>query len=110
MKAEIRYDNPKKTINAGYYVIMGGMSSNPTWEEYIREISDEFKPHFEAIRKAIEYADLEGKCADEIANNVHFRCEDGIEFGFSWRAWGDLMQAIVGKQEGYMEYYMNLGR
>lgn len=76
MEAEIRYDNPTKPYGKGYYFMMGGMSSNPTWEEYLREVVDEFKPHFEAIKKAIEGAGMVGRCADteNIANRIHFRC------------------------------------
>ena len=38
--------------------------------------------------------------------NKSFVFSDKTALGFSWRAWGDLMSAIVGKNEGYMAYYM----
>jgi len=88
------------------HTIFGGDPSNPTWEEYLAQYDDEFKPHIIAIRKAIEESEWMKATAEQFCNNHIFECSDGITYAFSWRAWGDLMQAIVDKREGYMSYYM----
>lgn len=86
--------------------IMGGNPDNPTWEEYLQDFNEKYHPHFELLKKAIYELEWVGETADSIANDYSFVFSDGIKLSFSWRAWGDLMQAIVGKREGYMTYYM----
>ena len=90
-----------------YTPIMGGDNSNPTWEEYVNDLKDEYKPHFEMIKKAIIDNGWIGMTGEQQQDErISFKFSDGTHFGFSWRAWGDLMQAIVNKKEGYMTYYM----
>lgn len=84
----------------------GGDSSNPSWQDYVATFKEEYRPHIELLRKAIEENDLVGEKADHYANMTSFKFSDGQHWGFSWRAWGDLMQSIVNKNEGYMAYYM----
>lgn len=87
--------------------LMGGDTSNPSWEEYLNRYKDEYKPHFVLIKNAIEENGWVGMTGEEMQNeNIQFQFSDGKAIGFSWRAWGDLMQAIVNKKEGYMKYYM----
>jgi hypothetical protein len=86
--------------------IMGGDNSNPSWEEYMSFVMEEYKPHFELLKKAIQELGWVGKTGEDISNYYAFVFSDGKGFSFSWRAWGDLMQAIVNKKEGYMRYYM----
>lgn len=88
-----------------YIPIFGGMDLSPDWEEYLEDIKDDYKQHFELIKKAIEELGWVGVKADSKANDTYFKFSDRITIGFSWRAWGDLMSAIVGKGEGYMAYY-----
>lgn len=93
----------------GYIPIMGGNDSNPTWEEFLDQFDDDYKPHMELIKSAIQNVDndLYGITGEQKQNmGVTFKFSDGQHWGFSWRAWGDLMQAIVNKKEGYMKYYM----
>lgn len=104
MKAQIRYD-AYEVDEAHDVGILGGDDSNPKWEEYLEGFKEPFRPHVQAIRKAIEEAGLVGSRGCQVANDISFLV-DGYKFTFSWRAWGDLMQAIVGKREGYMAYYM----
>ncbi|KKN13197.1 hypothetical protein LCGC14_1008950 [marine sediment metagenome] len=85
--------------------IMGGDSSNPKWDEYIRQYKRKYKPYIRLIRKYIIENKLIGITGDQ-QNEWAFEFSDGANLGFSWRAWGDLMQAIVNKREGYMTYYM----
>jgi hypothetical protein len=87
------------------HTILGGDSNNPTWQEYLDDYKDEFKPHIELIRKAIEANYMVGYTGQD-ADDLYFKFSDENVFGFSWRGWGDLMQAIVNKKEGYMAYYM----
>jgi len=98
------YDEVK---DKGTFTLMGGDSSNPSWDEYVDGFKEEYRPHIKLIRKAIEdngWIGLTGENQDN--ENIQFRFSDGSLWGFSWRAWGDLMQAIVNKKEGYMTYYM----
>ena len=94
-------DEPKEPI-----VMLGGDPTNPDWYEYLDKLKDEFRPHFVLIRGAIERLGWVGEKADSHANDVWFAFSDGTSVGFTMRGWGDLMQAIVGKREGYMAYYM----
>lgn len=89
-----------------YHPIIGGMDTAPNWEEYLSNYKDEYKPHLILVKKAIENLGWVGETAASKANNTCFVFSDGTSFSFSWRAWGDLMSAIVGKNEGYMAYYM----
>ena len=88
-----------------YEVISGGDDSCPIWEEYVEDFKEEFRPHIAAIREKLESMGWVGKPAWEACNTSTFVFSDGTKIGFTWRAWGDLMQAIVGKREGYMKYY-----
>lgn len=87
-----------------YQPIFGGMDTSPTWEEYLEEYRDEYKPHFRLIKRAIEELGWVGETAESKANDTCFVFSDKIALGFTWRAWGDLMSAIVGKNEGYIKY------
>lgn len=86
--------------------IIGGNSANPSWEQYLSSFKEEFRPHILLVRKAIEESRWVGETGESMANRYCFHFSDGVMFGFSWRAWGDLMQAIVDKNEGYIKYYM----
>lgn len=101
VKIEIGDDTPENC-----HIEMGGDSSNPTWEEYISDYRDEWQKYIKLIRKAIEDSGLLGIKADNFCNNHYFQFSDGESIAFTWRAWGDIMQAIIGKREGYMKYYM----
>jgi hypothetical protein len=89
-----------------YDVVMGGLDSNPLWKEYILGFKKQYQPHIRLLRKGIIEAGWIGKTGGEIANDWCFIFSDGVSIGLSWRAWGDLMQAIINKREGYMAYYM----
>lgn len=97
----------QKRTTEEYHSFMGGDDSNPTWQEYIDGYKDEYKPHVLLIKKCIEENGLLRETGEGMQRlGVTFKFSDGQHWGFSWRAWGDLMQAIINKQEGYMEYYM----
>jgi hypothetical protein len=89
-----------------YNPLFGGLSEAPTWDEYLEMWKEPFREKLAAIRICIEENNLIGKTGGEFCNDNMFEFEDGTIISFSWRAWGDLMQAIVGKREGYMAYYM----
>jgi hypothetical protein len=103
-KLTVEVVNDQKDKNQ--IVIMGGRADNPTWEEYIEDYNDEGKERFELIKEYIKDSSFYKMTADKFCNDNHFRFSDGEEIAFTWRAWGDLMQAIVGEREGYMKYYM----
>lgn len=84
---------------------LGGDPSSPTWDEYLSQFVPEARPYVEAVRRCIEEQDLVGLTGEE-AQEGHIAFSDGKTLSLTWRAWGDLMQAIVNKREGYMRYYM----
>jgi hypothetical protein len=92
-------------IDKDMEIISGGMQTNPKWDDYLDFYKQEYRPYIIQIRKYIEDNSLIGTTGEE-QNNWSFKFNDGRHLGFTWRAWGDLMQAIVNKNEGYMEYYM----
>ena len=89
-----------------YQPIMGGDNSNHSWEDYLKNYKEEYQPHILLVREALEKLNWIGDTGEQHSNDTCFVFSDGNSFGFSWRAWGDLMQAIVDKNEGYMQYYM----
>lgn len=98
-------DNFDPRTNEKHHVIMGGDSSNPTWEDYLGGWREKFRKYITKMKEYIKENNLIGKTG-EWQDSLHFKFNDGTEIGFTWRAWGDLMQAIVGKREGYTAYYM----
>lgn len=89
-----------------YMPISGGKQIPCDWEEYLQNYKPEYHQHLELLKKAISEIGWIGETAENICNYYDFVFSDGVIFGFTWRAWGDLMDAIVGKKEGYMAYYM----
>lgn len=100
---ELCYNDPDECE-----VIMGGDSSNPTWDEYLKKFENlEFQKRIYLIRYVIEENGLVGITGERKQDlGISFKFSDGVHLSFTWRAWGDLMQAIVNKREGYVEYYM----
>jgi hypothetical protein len=84
---------------------LGGDPSSPNWEGYVAGFNNDLRPYFEVWKEWI-LVQNPYPCADEICNDYHFEFSDGKKFSLSWRAWGDLVQAAVNKQEGYLTYYM----
>ncbi len=99
----VRNYEPLQTDN--YFPILGGDNRNQSWQEYFDEIKEELKPHVLLLKQSIEENHLIG-CTGQDVDDLYFKYSDGVVFSFSWRAWGDLMQSIVDKREGYMAYYM----
>lgn len=89
-----------------HYSISGGDDRNPTWEEYKADYEEYFHPHLELLKEAIIQIGWVGMTGEQICNYYHFDFSTGEKIAYTWRAWGDLMQAIVDKKEGYMTYYM----
>ena len=80
----------------------GGDNRNPTWDEYVADFFEEVRPVLEAIRACPDSANLIGSDM----NHGFFSISDGRSVTFTWRGWGDFRQAMEGKREGYMAYYM----
>lgn len=87
-------------------IISGGLPFNPTWDEYLEIYLKAFHERLKLIKECIISNNLVGVKADAFCNDNYFEFSDGRKIAFTWRAWGDLMQAIVNKREGYMKYYM----
>lgn len=102
LTVEILYNSDEETN-----VFMGGDSRNLSWEEYVDEFRDEFKPHIRLLKDALDKAGHIGLIGEEQQNlGITFKFSDGQHWSYTWRGWGDLMQAVVDKREGYMAYYM----
>jgi hypothetical protein len=85
---------------------MGGINPPPSWDEYLEQFIESARPKILAIRELLVEEGLVGRYANEMANDTIFYFpEDSFYIQFSWRAWGDLMQSVVNKREGYMRYY-----
>ena len=108
MKAVIKYGNmpDKYKLDRNYYIERGGIDPAPSFKEYLDRYKEEYQPQILAIKKAVEEADLLNTAASEIANKIWFELSDDTAQAFTWRAWGDLIQSIRNKREGYMAFYM----
>ncbi len=110
MKAEIKDgDFPVDKVKYPHHYIIapGGDPSNPSWKEYLDNFKKEWQPHIVAIKDVLEREGLIGSSGESF-DNRYFELDDEYQtkIAFSWRAHGDLMQAIVDKREGYITYYM----
>lgn len=99
LTTSLKYVNPSIISN-----IKGGRKRPPNWTEYIYYLEENIRPHLILIRKVIEEKNWVGKSGEEIANYWNFFFNDGQVLGFSLNGWGDLMQSIVGKREGFRKY------
>lgn len=104
-KIERNKDFKYEFLDSKSHCISGGDSTNPSWEEYFDGWEKEFQPYIAAIKEVLIESNLVGISASDICNDIWFSFEDGNKVSFTWRAWGDLMQAIIDKREGYMKYY-----
>ena len=97
-------NNSKYGEDPKSHIITGGDPNNPNWEEYIRETKLKYQIYFEVLKEYVvkHYYKTNGQNQDD----YYFEFSDGIKFSFTWRGWGDFMQAIINKREGYMAYYM----
>lgn len=102
---EIVVSNGKEQPQTQYISVLGGDTRNLSWEEYLDEIKDDYKPHILLLKKTIQENGLIGYTGKD-AEQYTFKFSDGIDISFTWRGWGDLMAAIVDKREGYIAYYM----
>lgn len=106
MSTEITVEKAGYEDRADVMIIIGGDDRDLSWTEYLDDYEDRYKPHVIALKKFIEENGLLGMTGAQICNYTTWKFSDGTKWGFTWRAWGDLMQAIVNKREGYMTYYM----
>lgn len=100
-KGDYLYD---PEIYPNNYIIAGGNSYNPTWPQYLLGYNRQSRKYFSCIRQYIIDFNLLGTPGSAMNDN-YFEFSDSTIIAFTWRAWGDLMQAIVGKREGYINYY-----
>lgn len=85
---------------------MGGDSRNLSWNEYVAEFNKEYMPHARLLKKELKKSGHIGMTGSQMQDlGISFKFSDGQHWTFSLRGWGDLMQAIVNKREGYMAYY-----
>ena len=93
--------------NEQYEPILGGidLENPPDWQGYLDYFIPEVHPRLELLKQYVIDNGLLGSTG-EAMNDHAFKFSDGIIYGFTWRAWGDFMQAVVNKQEGYMTYYI----
>ncbi len=110
---EIVFSHPPEIDNHHLIALRGGLRSAPSWTEYKKIFQNHTKsrfnkdswPHLIAIKAKVIACGLLNKTASEVANHIMFLTSDGYLYRYTWRAWGDLIQAIHNKREGYMTYY-----
>jgi len=102
VKATLRQGEPPDES----YGWFGGITPAPSWDEYLDSFNDIGKEVVTAVRACIEENNMVGAKAGDVCNDTWFEMDNGKSVTFTWRGWGDLMQAIVDKREGYMAYYM----
>lgn len=102
LTVEILYHSDKEA-----HIFIGGDNRNLSWEEYLDEFKEEFKPHVRLLKEALVKAGHIGVTGEGQQNlGITFKFSDGQHWSYTWRGWGDMMQAVVNKREGYMAYYM----
>ena len=104
---EVREDDaPEREIDdETNFSLWGGFEPAPSWDEYVAEFGDSLAPQLEAARTWLMARGEPYPSASEWCNDHFLRFSDGITISFTWRAWGDFVQAVVGKREGYVTYY-----
>lgn len=97
----------REDIDDKEIVIMGGRDlENPLdWNGYLDYFKPEAHPYLETLKQFVIDNGLVGTTGAYHNENA-FEFSDSTIYSFTWRAWGDFMQAVVGKREGYMTYYM----
>lgn len=113
LTATVKYRSDGAQPEGADCVMFGGWVDGQSWEEYIAE--DWADPRIpNAIRRAIEGEGLIGLAAmnrspadssEMLCNDIFFQLSNGQHASFSFRGWGDLMAALVGKGESYAMYY-----
>lgn len=97
-----------------HITLLGGDTSNPSWEQYLEQYKDEFRPYLLSMKQWFTEKFYDSLTNDfvnvptgsDLCNYYHWEFSDGKKMFLSWRAWGDFAQAVVNKNEGYMTYYM----
>ncbi len=103
VKATLTHDDG--TID--YHCFIGGNPTPQRWVKYLNQWIRPLRPYIIAIKNEIIEKGLLGTTAEIACNEYMFTFGDNAPaIAFSWRAWGDLMDAIIGTKRGYMAYYM----
>jgi len=99
------YASPDELPDAAFYPL-GGFEPSPNWAEYVLQYDEDLWPYLEAARQwALGLEAWPG--ASDFAGENYLAFSDGGSIVFSWRAFGDFLQAVAGRREGYLEYYLN---
>jgi len=102
----INYHNHDYPFSDKTFIVEGGfLDDPPLFNEYLNLFNKPIKPYIIALKKEIETTNLINLYGNEIQEYM-FLFEDGVMFFFTFRGWGELVQAIKNKQEGYLTYYM----
>ena len=84
----------------------GGFDPAPDWDEFLAQYPNEYFPYLIKAKEWVKGQDpWIGGSEFAACNYLYF--SDGVSLMFSWRAWGDFLQAVAGRREGYLEYYLN---
>lgn len=102
---KIDYCNPDYNYKYKQILVSGGDLSKPIWSEYIESYPKTIQPYVLEIRKVIEHNNWHSKTGEDM-NMTLFEFLDGVTFVFTWRAWGDLIQALHYQREGFYKHYM----
>lgn len=89
---------------------LGGWVRGQNWDEYLKNIPEDRRYYYKALRRSIVEKKL--RCGgDDHQNHFIPLFKDGTTGEFSFRAWGDLMAAIWNTEEktnkySYIDFYM----
>jgi hypothetical protein len=86
--------------------MLGGINQKLMWSEYVASFEDEVvQKQLELVKAYIIDHELEGMCGMEYQNSPHDAAIGEIfPSNFSFRAWGDLMAALMNTMEGARKY------
>ena len=101
----LEFRNPEFNYKNKQIIVNGGDSNNPIWGEYLQSFPKTIQPYLMEIRKMVEKNHWENKTGEDM-NMTLFEFIDGVTFGFTWRGWGDFIQAINYQRDGYLKHYM----
>jgi hypothetical protein len=90
-------------------MMLGGIDKKMYWKEYVAGFKDEYdRKCLEAVKRYIEVNHLEGMCGFEYQDSKHCSKIDDLSGknirGFSFRAWGDFMAALMNSKLGKRRY------
>ncbi len=102
---QIEYSNPEYNYYNKQIIIIGAGEEKLTWGNYLDKFPKVIHPYIIELRKKIEIENMLNVKGPEI-NYILFEFIDGVTFGFTWRGWSSMVQAITYSKDGFLANYM----